>query len=214
MAKNFYLQQKQNEVLAKQKIKAEVQLLKSQIHPRFLFHSLSSIYNDMQNGSEESPGMLLKLSDLLSYILYESDERLVPLEKELLFLENYIELEKASRGTGLSIETGNVINTNGKLIAPLLLIPLAEYAFEQCDNNKEQQLSLMVNILEKEKAFWFIFTISGYTELVGGSVKDNGQLLEVQKRLKIIYPEKHEFKIAKDKNAITIFLSLLLDQTI
>src|SRR5688572_8589661 len=114
MAKNFYLEQKQNELLAKQKISAEVQLSKSQVHPRFLFHSLKSIYHKMQNGSEQSPGMLLKLSDLLSYILYESDDKQVSLEKELNLMKNYFELEKENWGGGLRIITGNKIETKDK----------------------------------------------------------------------------------------------------
>ena len=214
MAKNFYLQQKQNEVLAKQKIKAEVQLLKSQIHPRFLFHSLNSIYNDMLNGSEESPGMLLKLSDLLSYILYESDERLVPLEKELSLLQNYIELEKVSWGHRLIIHIGNEITSSEKFIAPLLLLPVAEYVFEQADNDKLQQLSLTLNMLMKENTFWFMLGMNGYARSVDNSPKENIQLLQVQKRLQALYPGKHDFKIVKDKNAITISLSILLDEMI
>lgn len=214
MAKNFYQQQKQNELLAKQKIKAEVQLLKSQIHPRFLFHSLTSIYNDMLNGSKESPAMLLKLSDLLSYILYESDERLVPLDRELLLLQNYIELEKVSRGHRLISHIGNEINTNKKFIAPLLLLPVVEYVFEQADNNKLQQLSLIMNMLMKENTFWYVLTMSGYAEPVDKLSKENIQLLQVQKRLQTLYPDKHVFKIAKDKYAITISLSILLDEMI
>ena len=212
MAKNFYQQQKQNEVLAKQKIKAEVLLLKSQIHPRFLFHSLSSIYNDMLNGSERSPGMLLKLSDLLSYILYESDEKLVPLEKELNLLENYIDLEKASWGKKLVVNVGNEMNGSKKLIAPLLLLPVAEYVFEQFDNKKLQQLSLTINMLMKENTFWFMLGISGCTHPADHSPKENIQLLQVQKRLQALYPGKHDFKILKDKSAITISLSILLDE--
>jgi sensor histidine kinase YesM len=214
MAKNFYLQQKQNELLAKQKITAEVQLMKSQVHPRFLFHSLHSIYNDMLNGSERSPGMLLKLSDLLSYILYESDERLVPLEKELALLQNYIDLEKASWGNRLSVSAGNEMNATEKFIAPMLLLPLAEYVFDPADSNKQQQLSLTTNMLMKESTFWFVLTMSGYTKPTADLFKENIQLSQLQKRLQELYPGKHDLKITLDKNDITVSLSLLLDASI
>ncbi len=101
------------------KTTAEVLLLKSQIHPRFLFHSLNSIYDDMRNGSERSPGMLLNLSDLLSYILYESDEKLVPLEKELTLLQKYIDLEKVNWSDRLVINMETGVEEREKLIAPL-----------------------------------------------------------------------------------------------
>jgi LytS/YehU family sensor histidine kinase len=214
MAKNFYLQQKQNELLAKQKITAEVLLMKSQVHPRFLFHSLHSIYNDMLNGSEQSAMLLLKLSDLLSYVLYESDERLVPLEKELAQLQNYIYLEKASWGRRLSVSAGNEIDAAKKFIAPMLLLSLAEYVFDPPDSNEEQQLSLTTNMLMKESTFWFVLTMSGYTNPTAGLFKENVQLSQLKKRLQDIYPGKHDLIITFDKKDITVSLSLLLDDSI
>jgi LytS/YehU family sensor histidine kinase len=214
MAKIFYLQQKQNEQLAKQKIKAEVQMLKSQVHPRFLFHSLNSIYHDMLNGTEQSPALLLKLSDLLSYILYESDEKLVPLEKEVTLLQNYIDLEKASWGNKLSVHIGNEINTGGKFIAPLLLLPLAESVFEQADKNRQQHFLLNMNMLIKENTFVFVLSMSGYEENTGNSFTENMELIQVKKRLKALYADKHDFKIETDTNAITISLSVVLNNNI
>jgi sensor histidine kinase YesM len=211
MAKKFYLQQKQNELLAKQKIKAEVQMLKSQVHPRFLFHSLNSIYYSMLNGSEQSPAMLLKLSDLLSYILYESDERLVPLEKELALLQNYIDLEKASRGNRLIVNAANEINTNEKFIAPLLLLPLGESLFEETDKNKQRRHSLNIYMLMKEDRFLCELVMSGYEKVIGSSFTENMELMQVKKRLQVLYTDKHDFKIAIKNNSITISLSLLLD---
>jgi LytS/YehU family sensor histidine kinase len=214
MGKNFYLEQKQNQLLARQKITAEVQLLKSHVHPRFLFHSLNSIYSKMHIGSEQSPAMLLKLSDLLSYILYESDDKLVPLEKELNLLQNYVDLEKENWGNRLTITIGNEIITEGRYIAPMLLLPLAEYVFEVAEQDQQQQVSLSMNMLMKEQHFWFILTMSGYTDQTGKNLQKNIQLEQVQKRLKVLYPGKHAFKLELHQQAIAISLSILLDENL
>ena len=211
MGKNFFLQQKQHELLARQKITAEVQLLKSNVHPRFLFHSLNSIYNKMYSGSEQSPAMLLKLSDLLSYILYESDDKLVPLEKELNLLNNYVDLEKENWGKKLTVNIGNEIVTEGRYIAPLLLLPLAEYVFEMAEKDQQQDVSFTINMLMKEQHFWFILSMNGYRDNTDKSLQHNMQLEQVQKRLNILYPGKHLFKLEFLQQAITISLSLLLD---
>jgi len=207
MSKNFYLQQKENELLAKQKINAEVLLLKSQVHPRFLFHSLNSIYNEMQKGSEDSPVMLLKLSDLLSYILYESDDK-VPLEKELSLLQNYIDLEQMGWGDRLSFTLRNETDNSVKFIAPLILLPVAEYIFEEAGKRNNGQLFLILDIFITEKVCRFFFTIGGDARPGNSSCKENLQLLQVQKRLEVLYPGKHHYAEEISKDAITISLSV------
>ena len=207
MSKNFYLQQKRNQQLAKQKIDAEVQLLKSQVHPRFLFHSLNSIYEDMLNGAKQSPDMLLKLSELLSYILYESDTTM-PLEKELLLLKNYIDLEKAGWNENLIVNIEDNIKTEEQFIEPLLLLPLAEYIFIHADKNKQQQMFLKLNMQIKQQVFYF--TIEAESNFKTNSFKEDAQLLQVQKRLQAQYPNRHELNLTGKENTITIFLSLKL----
>jgi LytS/YehU family sensor histidine kinase len=214
MAKNFYLQQKQYELLSKQKIAAEVQLLKSQVHPRFLFRSLNSIYHHMLKGSVHSPEMLLKLSDLLSYILYESDTGLVPLEKELILLRNYIDLEKSNWGDKLSVQEKENIRGSDKMVAPLLLLPLAEYIFEIADGYRQQQLLLISQISVIENTFLLSLGIVGNVEESLDPLKENIQLQQVQKRLQALYNGKHDFKIAADEGGVAVSLSIELQDEI
>src|SRR5580765_3832992 len=103
-AKNWYIQQKENLILSKQKNRTALQLLKARIHPQFLFHSLDSLYTNIKAGSSKSPEMILNLSDQLSYILYESDEELVPLEKELIILEKLVVLDRLKNGSRRAIK--------------------------------------------------------------------------------------------------------------
>ncbi|MES2892081.1 MAG: histidine kinase [Bacteroidota bacterium] len=210
MSKNFYLQQKQNELLAKQKIASEVKLLKSQVHPTFLFHSLKCIYTNMHNGSERSPAMLLKLSDLLSYILYESDEKLVPLGKELNLLQNYIELEKDYRGNNLTIISNNEIEKGTQLIAPLILLPLAEHVFEKA-GREEQQLLLTSTMILKNDHFWFVLSMTGFASNENEVKEGDVQLEQVQKRLDTLYPGKHILKLETQEQRVTISLSIFLN---
>jgi len=207
MGKNFYLQQKQNEILARQKIDAEVLLLKSEVHPRFLFHSLKNIYNGMRSGSEQSPGMLLRLSDLLSYILYESGDKEVPLEKELSLLQNYIELEQPGWGSNLTFILHDETGPGPKLIAPLILLPVVEYVFEEADK-EGNKLCLTLDIFTTGNVYRFFFTIGGTARPDNDSFKENIQLIQVKKRLQILYPGRHRYAVEVGNDVITITLSV------
>lgn len=207
MGKNFYLQQLANEQLAKHKIETQVQLVKSRVHPRFLFHSLNSIYKDMLNGSKQSPEMLLKLSDLLSYILYESDA-ITPLEKEIALLKSYIDLEKISRANKLTVEIQDETETAGKFIEPLLLLPLAEYIFSTSTDLDDAAL-LQLNIQTKETVFYF--SIAYHSNNINSDIRENIQLAQVEKRLKAQYHGRYDFKLIKDGSCVSLFLSLELE---
>lgn len=212
MAKKFYLKQKENTILTGQKIKAEVELMKSQVHPRFLFHSLNSIFYDMQHGSKYAPDMLLKLSDLLSYILYESDERLVPLEKELAMLNKYVELEKLSRNNLLEVNYGNSLNTDEKFIAPLTLLQAAEYLFEKTKMDSDKKLSLTINILMKEDKLWNVMSLNGYNGLNNNPESESEEQIEqLKKRLLSVYGARQHIEIAKTEKSISISMSVVLD---
>lgn len=211
MSKNFYRKQKENEQLLKQKINAEVLLLKGQIHPRFLFHSLHSINEDMLNGAHNSPQMILQLSDILSYILYESDDEFVSLDEELDMIKNYIDLEKISYGDQLLVRFENNIHNSKKLIAPLILLPVMEFAFEQNSNHNEQPTSIDLNTHLNGNKFSFNVTVRNNTPALNNLLKTSVQLQQVEKRLQAQYDNRNYFKIHANKDAITISLSLIFN---
>jgi sensor histidine kinase YesM len=210
MAKGWYLKQKENEQLLEQKIKKEIQLLKSQIHPRFIFHSLNAVYNDTLEGFEKSPAMLLKLSDLLSYLLYESSEEVVPLEKELAMTEDYLGLEKLCFGDALRLSIHKSVDPKEKLIAPLLLLPILECVFEQDIVKKNQPLDLDLYIRMQENDFYFTLTMQSDPPINQNLFQHNERLYQVQKRLNALYAGKHEFKIFSEETRLTIALTVLL----
>ncbi|HEU4576429.1 MAG TPA: histidine kinase, partial [Chitinophagaceae bacterium] len=113
----------------KDKINAELQLLKAQVHPHFLFNTLNNIYSFALQQSPKTPELVLKLSSLLSYILYDCKQNEVPLEKELQVMKNYIDLEK-ERYAKLEVSLNLEGDIKDKWIAPLLLLPFLENAFK------------------------------------------------------------------------------------
>ncbi|MEP6746641.1 MAG: histidine kinase [Bacteroidota bacterium] len=207
MAKNFYVQQKQNTVLAIQKINAGVQMLKSQVHARFLFHSLKSIHEDLIAGTGKSPEMLLRLSELLSYILYESD-KMMPLEKELSLLDNYIGLEKISWGDQLVITSSSHVDAKGQLIEPLLLLPLAEYVFDSIDRHRLQQIFLQLATHTDNLLFYFNINVRGICAKEPDYFNTSPHLLQVRKRLETQYAGKHRLNISNLEDGISISLVL------
>jgi LytS/YehU family sensor histidine kinase len=154
--------------------------------------------------------MLLKLSDLLSYILYESDTGLVPLEKELTLLQNYIDLEKSNWGDKLIVQEKENITAGKKLIAPLLLLPLAEYIFEIAEGYRQQQLVLITQIAVLENTFLLSLILKGDVRVATDTLKENVQLLQVQKRLKALYNGKHDFTVEADEKVVGVSLSIEL----
>ena len=130
LLKNWYLKQKEAAQVAREKINAELQLLKAQVHPHFLFNTLNNIYSFIINDSPAATEAIKKLSTLLRYIIYECNQPLVKLEKELRMIRDYIDLEKIRYGESFNMSLqiqGNAIN---KMICPLLLIPFLENSFK------------------------------------------------------------------------------------
>jgi sensor histidine kinase YesM len=103
LLKRWYLKQKETDQLVREKINAELQLLKAQVHPHFLFNTLNNIYSFILNGSDKAPEMIKKLSSLLHYILNDCNRKWVPLDKELSMIQDYIALEQIRYGDRLNL---------------------------------------------------------------------------------------------------------------
>ena len=113
-----------------EKITAELQLLKAQVHPHFLFNTLNNIYSFSLDNSPKTPDMILKLSSLLSYMLYDCKAEEVRLEKEIEIMKNYIDLEKERYGNKIEISWSVEGDIKDKFISPLLMLPFLENAFK------------------------------------------------------------------------------------
>ena len=158
LTKKWVLQQKANELLVKQKISREVKLLKTQIHPRFLFHSLNSLEDKLKKKQAGSPGLILKLADILSYILYESESDYVLVGKEIEVIGEYMELQKNNFPDSLRANLEINIPSFNLYIAPLILLPFVETSFECLTTNDDSDKNINVLINANEETLFFSLT--------------------------------------------------------
>jgi LytS/YehU family sensor histidine kinase len=156
--RRWWLKQKETEQLAKEQARAELQLLKAQIHPHFLFNTINNIYCFTLSASPLAPDMLKKLTAMLQYIVYECNQPSVPLEKELKMIQDYIALERVRYGEQMKL----TIDINGsfqnKMIAPLLLIPFLENSFKHGASRMLQDpwINIKINIEDDQLYFFLI----------------------------------------------------------
>lgn len=191
-----------------EKITAELQLLKAQVHPHFLFNTLNNIYAFSMEGSPKTPGLILKLSSLLSYMLYDCKEEEVRLEKEIGIMKNYIDLEKERYGNKMEVSWSVEGDIKDKFIAPLMMLPFLENAFKHGISEQIEKPWLGVDISVKYDTLRCKIANSK-NEYV--PYNNNGiGINNVKKRLEFLYPGKHELKINDEVNFFVISMLVKL----
>ncbi|WP_435261032.1 sensor histidine kinase [Tenacibaculum sp. nBUS_03] len=195
---------KEVETIKQERTEMELKFLKSQINPHILFNNLNTIYSYSLEKPDETPDLILKLSDNLKHVLYESNAEKVPLSKELHFIDNYIEFHKIrTEGIKEISYTKNVKEVHHK-IAPLLLITIIENAFKHSSVNSIIDLSLDV-----ENSQLLFICKNDYLEQNSTNNNTIG-LTNLRKRLELLYENKHELVIDKSSNFnVTIKLTLI-----
>ena len=190
-----------------EKLQAEVNYLRAQVNPHFLFNVLNSLYSLTLKKSDLAPGVVLRLSDMMEYMLYESEETFVSLEKELTYLQNYLGLEKMRQGNEAQIVLDISGEAEGKQIAPFILITLAENAFKHGVSKlvKDAWLAITINI-EKNR---LCFTIENNRLQLHEEGKNNGiGLSNLKERLNLLYPGKHSIEITETDDRFKVSLSI------
>lgn len=207
LIKRWYSKQKEKERLEKEKLITDLQLLKAQIHPGFLFKSLDHIYRYAQIKSMAGPELLLKLSDMLSYMLYECDNRKVSLKKELIMMKEYLNIEKMGFNNPVELEMTIKGDAANKFIAPLLLLPFIENGFKLCSKLKGYiWLNLDISIDSNNLTMKLMHGIS-----VSDPIITTDDILNVQKRLQLLYPDKHQLKMYAENEIYVVLLKINLD---
>ena len=210
LLKNWYLTQAEAAEVAREKISAELQLLKSQVHPHFLFNTLNNIYSFIINDSPVATEAIKKLSTMLRYIIYECDQPLVKLEKELNMIKGYIDLEKIRYGQSFNMSLQVRGNAGNKMICPLLLIPFLENSFKHGASQMLTHPWVNLDIIIEEENMYFDLSNSKPI-LTGEKIVTKGLgLSNVKKRLLILYPGTHSLNIAEDVMSFTISLKVPL----
>jgi hypothetical protein len=210
MLKNYYFQIEKKAMLAKETIDAEFQLLKSQVHPHFLFNTLNNIYSSILNKSSNAKELVTKLSDTLKYMIHDCEAPLVPLEKELKMIENYTGLEKVRYGKRLNMEVEIKGDYQNKLIAPLLLIPFVENCFKHGSSKMLQHPWIQLNISIRENVLDMNLSNSKPLQVASQNHGNGIGLKNVQKRLQILYPGQHELIIKSTDETFSIHMQIPL----
>jgi hypothetical protein len=208
----FQRQQKADEE-QENRIKTELELLKSQIHPNFLFNTLNNLFAHTIKDSNESPNIVLKLSDLLRFMIYESRCEFIPLDHEIQLLKNYIELEKLRHEQDLDVSFNVSGELENKLIRPLLLLPLLENAFKQASAETIDLKWISLNLHSEGNLLLFNLSHSKNNDLEDLSAAKVG-LDNVRKRLEILYPSDHKITVTEEEETRTIRLDLTLTDAI
>ncbi len=195
-----------------QEKEAELKLLKGQLNPHFLFNTLNNLYGLSVIKSDKLPSLMLKLSDLLRYSLYETKDSFVPLEKEIQYLENYIALEKIRLEDKTNIQFDKTGNFSDKKIAPMLLIVFVENAFKHLEITKNKLSIVNVNLkIENDKLIFNCVNTFDETEISISNIetgKSGIGLQNAKKRLDLIYPNKHILKVEKKNSNYNVELIL------
>ncbi|NLR93916.1 MULTISPECIES: sensor histidine kinase [Flammeovirga] len=214
--KEEQLKKEKIHLLEKEKLQISVQLkelelntLKDQIHPHFLFNTLNNIYGLALEKSDELPQILLQLSGLLDYLVYQSKEEDVDVKKELKVIQQYLELEKLRFDDKLNIETEFHVNTATIKITPFLLFPMVENAFKHGIRSNQDHSFLSIKSDYHASNFSFEVKNSKPQKIVP-PLKGGTGLINLKKRLELCYPNKHELIINDEKLQYSITLKLEL----
>ncbi len=192
--------------------KAELQLLKAQMNPHFLFNTLNNLYGLSVVKSEQLPKLMLKLSDLLRYSLYDTREEFVPLSKDIEYIENYIALEQIRLEDQTEISFTKSGNLDSKFIIPMLLIVFVENAFKHLSESKEGESRVLVNIEVDEKGLSFQCSNSASNDRSASNGLEKGRsgigLDNAKKRLELMYPGVHKLDIEKGNELFEVHLTI------
>jgi len=201
---------KRQQELEKKSLQSELALLKNQINPHFLFNTLNNIDSLIKSNPDRASATLVELSDMMRYMIYDTNVERVPLKQELVYIENYLDLQKMqfSNPNLVSYEVRG--NTEKIAIPPMLFIPFIENAFKHCTNK------------EKDNAISFIFDINkGRIVFEANNIADKNFMISkdkssgvgldiVKRRLEILYPERHTLQIKEDNNLFCVLLEIKL----
>lgn len=207
--KAWYEEQRVAQALKQEKTEAELNLLKSQVHPHFIFNTLNNIYSYAIQQNSKTPHLIHRLSSFLSYNLYDSKLHSIPLTKELEYIDSYIELERVRYGDKLDVSVNVYDKVEDFHISPLMLLPLVENCFKHGFSSSIPETCWIRIDITRQKE-WLTIKIEnsvGEQSEENNSGTKNGIGLEnVRRRLEIIYPGSHEFRCRCERDS---FLSIL-----
>lgn len=192
---------------------SELQFLKSQINPHFLFNNLNNLYAHAIEQSPKTPEIILELSSVLRYMLYDCKAQYVPLQKEVEHLKNYINISELQIGERGTVHFESCIK-EGYSIAPLILVVFVENAFKHSTASQSDNIFIEVKIKLTAEGVLSFSCINSFAQQSNTNNLSSGiGLKNVQKRLELLYPNAYNLNCTKEANLYTISLHLKLKQS-
>jgi len=199
--------------LEKEQLETELRFLRAQISPHFFFNTLNNIYSLSLEKSDKTPETIIKLSDLMRYVLYETKDKDQSLAKEIVFIKNYLDLEKIRYNQNLQLDFNVIGNPKGKRIAPMLLVQFIENAFKHGANQNIGKVKISIEIKIEEKFLYFRISNTKPKNHILPTKKKTGGigLSNVEKRLKLRYgDEEYRLGIYEESDEYVVNLKLKL----
>lgn len=209
---DWSFQARERKKLETQTMQSELRFLKSQINPHFLFNTLNSLYAHTLKKSDEAPEIVLKLSEMMRYMLYECNEKQVPLEKEVKYIKNYLDLERIRQGNTAEVTFDVAGDIRHQKVTPLLFIPFLENSFKHGVNHqlKEGFVRVYLDVAPDEITFFIENSKPPQTQIRKTQFGGIG-LTNVERRLNLLYPDRHELSIENTPHSYSVTLQLGLD---
>lgn len=201
-------QGKQLAQITVEKVNTEINYLRAQINPHFLFNTLNNLYGLALEKSEKTPEVILKLSKIMDYMLFELDGAKVPLEKDIENLENYLSLERIRQGNNAKIVFNRSGAFDNQLIEPLLLLPLVENAFKHGVNNMIEGAYLEIKLEVAGNGIRFEVTNNYRQSTSEKQMHSSIGLTNLRRRLELFYPDHYTLTIKDDSVNYHVMLTL------
>lgn len=211
MIKNRFEEKHQIEILQKEKVTNELKFLKTQIQPHFLFNTLNNLYGLTLIKSDLAPEIVLKLSELLDFILYQSDEPTISIQKEIELVQGFIDLESLRYGDRLDLVFEHTVDNSNIQIAPLVLLPIIENAFKHGSSGNPDTAKIHITLSVIDMALNFeVHNTKPKIHVVGVDPNKSGiGTINLKRQLELNYPNKNQLKV--EDSLDSYFVKLHLD---
>ena len=205
---DYRKKQKHNEQLMKAKAEAEIKLLKGQLHPHFLFNSLNNIYSLALMKSDLTADSILKLTELLDYLVYRANLEKVALSREIQLLQNYIDLEKLRYNDKLKIDLDIHVDNVNQPVAPLLILPFAENCFKHGGPGMDGIFRIYMHVKSNHRKLDFFISNSRKNKSESNAVQGGIGLQNIRQRLNLLYPGRHQLTIQDQPELYSVRLEI------
>ena len=209
LLRHWYFTQKAKSQLEIQNKASEIALLRMQVNPHFLFNTINNIHALIGTDDDKAGDSLAKLSDIMRYMLYDTNTELVPLNNEIEYLQSYIELQKLRMVNPGIIQFSVEGESGGTLVAPMLFIPFIENAFKHYDKSNPQTGIVIRMKTEKDTVDFYISNPYTLHTTQNRDATGGIGLSNIRRRLELIYPEKHTLSITRENDSFVVKMKII-----